>query len=406
LPGGFSDSRIRIAHVLATLGRGGSELRLLDYLGTSSSENLEHYVCCVTRGGPLEAEFRKRAAGVFIARRRFRFDLGVIGQLKSFFEEKRIDIVHCRNFTANLWGRISARLAGVKVVLAGELGTAWTETGLMRNLDRMLSNVTTAYTPNSLAAREVLVRTGTCRREKTMLIREGVFPEWSEMAKHPDPSLRKALGLPADAKLIAITGRLVGTKGVNFALEAMKEIASQFPGARLVVAGDGPQREALERKALSAGVSGRVIFLGFCERNAELMRSVDLVVSCSIHDCLPGSLIEAGLMSKPVVATRVDGIPEIVVEGETGLLVEPSIPLDGAFVDSTVPAFVFEPNERKLGRPLAPDPKEIAAAVCKLLADRGAAESMGMNARRVLEPTYTAERSSRIRDSYYEECIC
>jgi glycosyltransferase involved in cell wall biosynthesis len=399
----MSDGKIRIAHVIATLGHGGSEHRLLDYLSAANKKRFDQYVCCVSRGGPLESQIREHTSDLYIARRRFRFDLSVIWQLKQFFEKNNIHIVHTRNFTANLWGRLAARLAGAKVVLTTELGTAWTETALMRRCDHFLSRMGTLCVANSIAAREVLALTGICGRGKIKVMRDGFFPAPPAAHGSAGSDLREGTGIGPDTKLVGVVGRLVGTKGVNYALEALSGVLKEVPSCVLVVRGDGPQRELLEQKASVLGIRNSVRFIGYRDDYTAFVQSLDLVLSCSIHDCLPGNLVEAGLLGVPVVAPRVDGIPEIVADGVTGVLCKNTEKLDDQFVDETIPRFVYDPDSESLVVPSAPNPSVVSSAVCDLLTDSRKAKAMGIAAAEKLGSTYLAQFAAPRLESLYEE---
>ncbi len=160
---------------------------------------------------------------------------------------------------------------------------------------------------------------------------------------------------PLDAPRLVCLGRIVRDKGFDVALAAFAELAPRFPKARLVVAGDGPARPELEAQAQALGVADAVEFPGWVApaRVSELMNSATLVVMPSRWD-EPFGLVagEAALMARPVVASRVGGLAEIVADGETGLLVDKE------------------------------DPAALARAVAHLLEDPGTAERMGQAARR------------------------
>jgi L-malate glycosyltransferase len=136
--------------------------------------------------------------------------------------------------------------------------------------------------------------------------------------------LRSGLGLAADTPLVAAVGSLIPRKGHDVLLRAL---ALLRPGsARLAIAGDGPERPALERLAAELGVAGQVAFLGYCADPGPLYRAADIVALASRGEALPLVLLEAGCLARPVVATAVGGVAEAVADGVTGLLVPPDDP--------------------------------------------------------------------------------
>jgi glycosyltransferase involved in cell wall biosynthesis len=132
---------------------------------------------------------------------------------------------------------------------------------------------------------------------------------------------RRKLGLPADADVVAVVGALGPEKRVDIAIEAI----APLPSVKLVVAGEGPEREALEGLA-GQKAPGRVIFLGLTDRPDTVLAAADVLALSSDSEGVPGVLIEAGLAGLPVVATDVGWVRDVVLPGETGLLVPPGRP--------------------------------------------------------------------------------
>jgi glycogen(starch) synthase len=131
--------------------------------------------------------------------------------------------------------------------------------------------------------------------------------------------------LPWAPPRVACVGRLVPEKGFDLALRALARLTTRFPALRLTLVGDGPERPRLEALARELGLGNAVTFLGWLPppQVPAVMNGATLVVVPSRWEGLPGVAIQAAQMARPAVATRVGGIPEIVLDGETGLLVEP-----------------------------------------------------------------------------------
>ena len=129
---------------------------------------------------------------------------------------------------------------------------------------------------------------------------------------------------PMRAPRLLCLGRLVPAKGFDVALNALASIVDRFPLARLIVAGDGSARPGLQRQAAELGLRQVVDFIGWVdpERVPTLLNSATMVLVPSRYEGLPVVAIQAALMARPIVATRVSGLPEVVVHGQTGLLIE------------------------------------------------------------------------------------
>jgi glycosyltransferase involved in cell wall biosynthesis len=128
-----------------------------------------------------------------------------------------------------------------------------------------------------------------------------------------------------DAAKIFIVGRLIPEKAADVALRAFAMITTVFPAARLVLAGDGPERSSLEKLAFGLGLTDSVEFVGLVPPAGipALLNGATAVVIPSYREGLPSVALEASLMGRPIIASRVGGLPEVVLDGKTGLLVPP-----------------------------------------------------------------------------------
>ena len=131
--------------------------------------------------------------------------------------------------------------------------------------------------------------------------------------------------LPLEPPRLLCLGRLVPAKGHDLALTAFATLRRRFPALRLIVAGDGAARSTLERQARALGIAAAVDFLGWVDpaEVPALVNTATVVVLPSRREGLPLAAVQAALMARPLVATRVGGLPEVVIDGETGLLVDP-----------------------------------------------------------------------------------
>ena len=134
--------------------------------------------------------------------------------------------------------------------------------------------------------------------------------------------LRAELGLEADAQLLGMVCRLTEQKGIPYALESLRRIRSDFPRAHLVIAGDGDKAAELRRLTSALGIADRVHWLGWRPDAAELMAAFDVLLVPSLWEGFGLVLLEAMARRVPVIASRVSAIPEVVLDGETGVLIE------------------------------------------------------------------------------------
>lgn len=394
--------KLRVLHVLASLGLGGAECRLIDYLRAADRERFDHTLLCVSRGGELEEDVRRLDVPLFIARRRFRADPGVLLQLAGRMRDARADIVHTHNFTANLWGRTAAALARVPVIIGNEHGTAWVMTGTQIALNRPGDRVSARVVANSDASAAMVAgRLGT-PRAKIRVLRPGVNPA-PYRAAPGRAEARRALGLPAGAPLLAAVGRLVPTKGFDRLVDALPLIRREARESELLLIGDGPLRASLEKRLPPERRAG-LRLLGARRDVPALLAAADLFVQPSIHESLGTTLVEAAFAGLPAVASRVDGIPEIVGDGSTGLLVEPTEPaLPDPETGLAPPERAVDPGTGRIVAARAPSPEAIAGAALRLLGDPEERARLGGRARERALERFTPERYAAGIEALYLE---
>ena len=158
------------------------------------------------------------------------------------------------------------------------------------------------------------------RPELCSVIYNGIDVRRVERQATPQQA-RESLGLPPGGPLIASLGMLHRYKGFAFLIQALPALLQKFPDAQIAIAGTGPQETELRRMAARAGVSASLHWLGFCGNARTLLEAADVYVQPSLVEACPMALLEAGAMGLPVVASAVGGVPEVILDGETGLLV-------------------------------------------------------------------------------------
>jgi len=183
--------------------------------------------------------------------------------------------------------------------------------------------------------------------------------------------------LPFETPSLLCLGRLVVQKGVDLVLTALAAIRDRFPNIRLLVAGDGPERAALERQASALGLAEVVTFMGWIapDKVLPLINTVTMVVMPSRWEGLPSVALQASLMARPLVATRVSGLSEVVVHRQTGLLIEKE------------------------------DSEGLARAITFLLEQPEAARQMGQAARQRVQEVFSWEQCVNAYDTLYQQLL-
>jgi glycosyltransferase involved in cell wall biosynthesis len=158
---------------------------------------------------------------------------------------------------------------------------------------------------------------------------------------------RNERGWTPGVPIVGTVARLHRQKGVVNLLRAAPKILSAVPEAKIVVVGDGPQGASLRREARRRGLENRFLFLGERKEAASILAMFDVFVSPSLWEGLPFVLVEAAALGKPIIATAVDGVPEVLEDGKTALLVRPGDP--DALADAAIRLLRNKDEARRLG---------------------------------------------------------
>jgi glycosyltransferase involved in cell wall biosynthesis len=234
-------------------------------------------------------------------------------RLARMLRRGRYDLVHCNNtFVVQRATLLAAWLTHTPAVAHARTRVT------LRPIDRLLGNRTRRIAAVSVSLADDLYRQGLRRPIEVCYEGTRIGP-----VAQATPDARRELGGDG-GPVLGFAGRLVERKGVIFLLKAMPAILARHPGARLVLAGDGPLQPALEDHCRRHDLSGAVRFLGFRRDVPALLAAIDLFALPSLTEGLPLVLLEAMAAARPIVACAVDGVPEFVRHAETGLLVPPA----------------------------------------------------------------------------------
>ncbi|MDI3289827.1 glycosyltransferase [Polyangium sp. 15x6] len=316
--------RTRVAHVVLGLRAGGLERVVLDLVQGMDRSRFDPMVIALDEPGELAPRLAPIDVPLRLLRRGQGFDPSVIGELADLFGREGIDLVHTHNPRPHVHGALAALAA--RRVTGKRPRVVHTKHG--RNypgdLGRVLANrMASALSDRIVAvsddARRVAleVEHGSARRLVT--IRNGV----DTRAYRPGDAerARRALDVPADVLHVGCVARLSAEKDHATLIQAFARVRTCHPGARLTLVGEGPERASLEALVQKFGLHGAVQLLGHRDDVATLLPGFDLFALASRTEGTSLTLLEAAAAGLPIVATRVGGNPEIVADGETGLLV-------------------------------------------------------------------------------------
>ncbi len=301
-----------VLHTESSKGWGGQEHRTFKEARGMARHGVRVLFAC--QPGSRLAE-RAEAEGFAVTRVRMRssVDFGAVNALVKLIQRERVDVVNTHS------GRDSL-LAG----LAGRL--AWRQPLVVRTRHLALpitSRFTYSVLPHHVVAvseyvRQYLISEGVAA-ERVSTIYTGIEPD--ALALDGPSSLRGELGLGPEVPLVGTVAILRQKKGHHLIVDAVPQILQALPDAHFVFAGDGPQTDNLKAQIAALGLSGRVHLLGLRRDVANVLAGLDLFVLPTREEALGTAYIEAMAMGLPIVGTQVGGVPEVVGDGDNGLLV-------------------------------------------------------------------------------------
>ena len=284
------------------------------------------------------------------------FDPVTIARLIRIFRKERVELL-CVNFNKELrLGGIAARMAGVRAVVCRKGLPLVRDNAKFRATYRHL--VDRIIVPSESLKRELMAYPW-LRADRMDVIPNGIALEPPNASRRTE--LRKQWGIEDDEIVVGSVGRLVPQKGYRVLLEAAPRILRQCPRAQFVLVGSGRERAELADLADELGISRRVHFAGATDRPEDAITAMDVFVLPSLFEPFGQVLLEAMVCAKPIVATRVGGIPEVVEHEHSALLVSPR------------------------------DPEQLAQAILVLLTDRDRAMRLARSGRTRVETVFRLE---------------
>ncbi|HEU5051307.1 MAG TPA: glycosyltransferase [Gemmatimonadales bacterium] len=320
---------LRVVFCTDSFDLGGTELNAVRTAERFDPAHVSLSVVAFRPEGELRARYDAAGIPVLGLPMANLYGAGALAQgarLAEYLRRERVDIVHCHDIYSNIFGAFWARIAGRRAVIVSR---RWWHSARPRKLT--LANRGAYRLAHHVLVNSEAVRRSVEREEGVTAKRITVIPNFVEEDAFATPSpaaltsLRQRLGV-AGGPVIGIVARLAAVKDHATLLRAVRLLVPRWPGLRVAVVGSGPEREALGRLAAELGIANAVVFAGAHPNRPNLHHAFDVSVLCSKSEGFPNSVVEAMAAGRPVVATRVGGTPDAVLDEATGLLVPPSDP--------------------------------------------------------------------------------
>ncbi len=320
-----SQTPVLVFHLITELSIGGAQNALLHLLEKMDRERFTAMVVCYYNGdGAIGRKLRSLGVTVIELGMVHKYQLHALIKLFLLLKQLRPVILHTWMFHANIPGRILGRLAGVPVIISSE-HTLGQEGHFRQWANRMSAGLCDQIVCVSQAVSQFAQTQIGLPPRKISVIPNGIeLDEFKDLFGKKQS--RKMLGLPADGLIIGTIGRPRPVKGFHFLLKAFVLLEKKVPDALLVFVGNGPDEGKLKKMALESGICQKIYFLDDRDDIPNVLPAFDLFVLPSIWEGMGIVILEAMAAGLPVLATRVGGVPELVLPDVTGVLVAPSDP--------------------------------------------------------------------------------
>ena len=338
---------IRVLEVLVTTSPGGGPKHVYDLVRRLPKNEFELVI-----GAPRDGIFFDRFRDLGL--QTVEFPLHRLGARHFLLATRLIsrlsvDVVHTHGKGPGLYGRTAARWMRVPAVhtLHGVhySGYPWLVQQLYLALERQLSRVSHTIINVSATQQAEVLRLRLCRPEQSVVVVNGVDLDELERLTLQAPIRRESLGLAADDLVVGCISRFDPVKRIELLVETVQRLMTQLPRLVLVLVGGGGDEERIRRLVRETNLQDRVIFTGFVEDPARVYPAFDLYVAASRKEGLPLSLVEAMAARLPIVASDVPGHRDVVIHGDTGLLVPSG---DSAAMAAAIIALAADPARRKI----------------------------------------------------------
>ena len=373
---------VPVMELNVTSALGGGPKAMLDLVGALGRDRFAPLVV-TPDDGPYFARYQ--ALGVPVLDLPLRtFRPATLSRIVAGIRRYQVRLIHSHGKGAGLYGRLAAAFTRVPAVHTFH-GLHHRRHGRVgRNaylaLERMLARVTACFVHVSRSEMEEAIALGVSHAARAVVIPNGADVGEIDRVVVDPARERSALGLAAAGPVVGYVARISPQKGLEDFARAMRLVADAVPGAHFVLVGDAPAgEEALKRRlnelVASLGLGGRLHMLGYRSDAVAVMKTFDVYVSTALWEGLPITLLEAMACGRPIVATDVGGNRDIVVDGETGILV-----------------------------PVG-DPGTLARRVCELLNDPCLRRRLGDAGRRRVEANFSIDSSVTQTSDLYEQVV-
>ncbi len=306
--------KIKIIYIIPALDFGGAERIIVDIIKNLNQEKFIVKIICMKRSGFWGIELKNYGISLILLGQKNGTSLTSLIRLIKILKQENPDIVHTHLFGADFYGSIAARLAGIKYVVSTEHNLNYSEGKIKSIIKIFISKLFNNIIVVSGAVKIYIMKNYFVKAEKILIIYNGIDVNKFSQSLNVNNQVKKNKNI-----IIGSIGRLVKQKGFEYLIKAIDKLSDQ--NIECLIAGDGESKFLLQEKIKKLGLENKVKLLGWQKDIKSFLNKIDIFVLPSLWEGFGIVILEAGLFKVPVIASRVDGIVEIIEDKKDGLLV-------------------------------------------------------------------------------------
>ncbi|WP_338667626.1 glycosyltransferase [Pseudodesulfovibrio methanolicus] len=314
--------KLRVMHVIIGNGFGGLENVMLDLVRQGDRERFEYFILCLSTPDVIRDKLEASGATVLDLGYGEGFHPGLALAIRKVINEHGIDVVHSHDYKPFFYTTLGCLGKRGLAKVYTEHSSILSMSRKHQHIGRLFARFTDAMVMVSRHLQQYWADPVGLPAERSLVIHNGIDVR---LFDHPEDgeTLKREFGL--EGKLVIGTAlRLNEQKGLQYLVAAAPAVKERFPDARFLVIGEGPLRDDLATRTRTLGVDDVFLFPGYRSDVSRILPAFDIYVLPSLWEGLPLGMIEAMLAKLPIVATTVGGVPEVLVDRDTALLVPPA----------------------------------------------------------------------------------
>jgi len=361
--------KTKVLQLIETSGPGGAETMLINLVRELSKGRYDPIIC-LRKSGWLCDQLQKHGFETVIISQDGYVNSAWFRQLRKIIHAEQIDVIHAHEFAMNAYGSVLSGLTGVAVITTVHGKSYYHEKWRRRLAYRTIAKWSKMVAVSDDIRNFLITQVG-IKKNNVLTIHNGIDTKAYIGRSHVERAHQNG----RTEYVIGAVGSLYPVKGHTYLLQALAIVLKTQPEVVCRIAGQGHLLPQLEAEAGDLGIANQITFLGLRDDIPEVLRNIDVFVLPSLSEGLPLSVLEAMAAGKPVIATDVGGVSEVLQDQITGFMVP------------------------------AKDPKALAARILQLMADRTIAERFGRAGREKIEQEFSLETMTKRYEALYDQAL-